>query len=62
MLENAMNDPAKLNQPNTKPPSADIAPENIPVTSVEPARSKPPENLDDEALKGVAGGGYKIEL
>lgn len=62
MSENAMNDPAKVNQPNTQPPSADTAPENIPVTSGESARSKPPENLDDEALKGVAGGGYVIEL
>ena len=57
-----MNDPAKVNQPNTPPQSVAPAPENIPITDVEPACTRLPEALDDQALKGIAGGGYVIEL
>lgn len=71
MLENAMNDPAKVNQPSIKPQTADTALENPRIDAVKltspdpamsPAHSRQPENLDDEALKGVAGGDYVITL
>ena len=57
-----MNDPAQVNQSNTTPQSVAPAPANIPVADVAPDRARHPKDVDDEALKGGAGGGYVIEL